>query len=343
MAQKLPWAPWHSVVTLREDVRTGALSLADFAADLHDVIMQKGARPIYEDPARFFALTYPTFSLRELARDVVLRLAGRNTKAIRQLELTYGGGKTHTLVTLRHLVHDPASLPSLPAVQQFKSHIGGPCPKACVVALSFDKLDVEKGMEVRGPKGEMRWLKHPWSVLAFQIGGSDGLRALHGDGKDEERETPPAEPLLVDLLSWPQAEGLSTLVLIDEVLMYAREKVGMAEVWRGRLIDFFQYLCQAVTKVDRCAMVVSLLASDPEKSDPFGKELIGQIFEIFNRQKEEGVQPVQKEDVAEVLRRRFFETASITDVESFRPHVTTAVANWNPPPYKIWSTSFRRS
>jgi Protein of unknown function (DUF499) len=327
MATKLSWTPWHKVVALRADVRTGALSLADFAADLYDVVMQKGARPIYEDPARFFALTYPTFSLRELAKDVMARLAGENTKAIRQLELTYGGGKTHTLITLRHLVHDPATLPDLPAVKTFISHSGGTLPSARVVALCFDKLDVEKGMEVRGPTGELRWLKHPWSVLAFQIAGADGLRALHADNKDEERETPPAEPLLVDLLSRPQKEGRSTLVLIDEVLMYAREKVGLAEVWRGRLIDFFQYLCQAVSKVDRCAMVVSLLASDPEKNDPFGKQLIGQIFEIFNRQKEEGVQPVQKEDVAEVLRRRFFEPASITNLEEFRSHVTTAVAN----------------
>ncbi len=327
MAPKLPWTPWHDVVKLRDEVRTGTLSLADFAADLHDVMMQKGARPIYEDPAQFFALTYPTFSLRELAKDVVFRLAGKNTKAIRQLELTYGGGKTHTLVTLRHLVNDPDSLPALPAVQQFKSHIGIPLPPTRVVALSFDKLDVEKGMEVRGSSGELRWLKQPWSVLAFQIAGADGLRALHADGKDEERETPPAEPLLVELLSRPQAEELSTLVLIDEVLMYAREKIALGEVWRGRLIDFFQYLCQAVTKVDRCAMVASLLASDPKKSDPFGKELIAQVFEIFNRQREEGVQPVQKEDVAEVLRRRFFEPASIADTELFRPHVTRAVAN----------------
>jgi Protein of unknown function (DUF499) len=327
MATKLSWTPWHKVVTLRADVRTGALSLADFAADLYDVVMQKGARPIYEDPAHFFALTYPTFSLRELAKDVVGRLAGKNTKAIRQLELTYGGGKTHTLITLRHLANEPASLPDLPAVKEFISHVGGTLPSARVVALCFDKLDVEKGMEVRGPKGELRWLKHPWSVLAFQIAGADGLRALQADNKDEERETPPAEPLLVDLLSRPQKENRSTLVLIDEVLMYAREKVGLAEVWRGRLIDFFQYLCQAVSKVDRCAMVVSLLASDPEKNDPFGKQLIGQIFEVFNRQKEEGVQPVQKEDVAEVLRRRFFEPSSIANLQAFRPYVTTAVAN----------------
>ena len=327
MAQSLPWKPWHDVVSLREDVRTGELSLADFAADLHDVAMQKGARPVYEDPARFFALTYPTFPLRELARDVALRLAGRNTKAIRQLELTYGGGKTHTLVTLYHLVHAPDALPALPAIEQFRSHIGAPLPTARVAALCFDKLDVEKGMEVRGPDGALRWLKHPWSVLAFQLAGDEGLGTLHPDGANEERETPPAEPLLADLLSQPQAHGLATLVLIDEVLMYAREKAAMGDVWRARLIDFFQYLCQAAVRVDRCALVASLLASDPAKSDALGKELTAQIFDIFNRQREEGVQPVQKQDVAEVLRRRFFTPQSIADPDVFRPHVTAAVAN----------------
>ena len=327
MTQKLSWTPWHRVVKLRDDVRTGELSLADFAADLHDVMMQRGARPIYEDPARFFTLTFPTFALRELAKDVVLRLAGRNTKAVRQLELTYGGGKTHTLIALRHLVHDPAALPDLPAVEQFKSHIGAEPPPARVAALAFDKLDVEKGMEVRGPRGELRWFRHPWSVLAFQIAGADGIRALHAEGLDAERETPPAEPLLADLLARPQAEGLATLVLIDEVLMFARGKVAVDAAWRGRLIDFFQYLCQAATKVDRCALVASLLASDPEKSDDTGRLISAQIAEIFNRQKEEGVQPVQKEDVAEVLRRRFFTPASIADADVFLPHVTTAVAN----------------
>ena len=83
----------------------------------------------------------------------MLRLAGRNTKAVRQLELTYGGGKTHTLVALRHLAHEPAGLPDLPAVEQFRADVGAPLPQARVAALAFDKLDVEKGMEVRGPGG----------------------------------------------------------------------------------------------------------------------------------------------------------------------------------------------
>ncbi|MBN2007579.1 MAG: ATP-binding protein, partial [Anaerolineae bacterium] len=326
----LPWTPWHHVVALRDDLRSGALSLASFAADLYEVAMQKGQRPLYEDPAQFFALTYPTYNLRELAKDVVQRLAGKNQKAVRQLELTYGGGKTHTLITLYHLVNDPAHLPTLPAVQEFIQHIGMTPPQSRVALLPFDKLDVEKGMEVRAPNGDapnggVRWLKQPWSVLAYQIAGDDGLRLLHAEGEAAERDTAPAENLLVELMRIPEREGLSILILIDEVLMYAREKVGQDPVWRSRLINFFQYLTQAVTKVDHCALVASLLATDPRKSDTLGKELTQELYAIFRREREEGVQPVLKEDVAEVLRRRFFTPDSVRDREAFRPHVVAAL------------------
>ena len=240
---KLPWTPWHKVVQLREDLRTGELSMAVFAADLYEVVMQKGSRKVYEDPAQFFALTYPTTNLRDLAKDVAWRLAGKNQKAIRQLELTYGGGKTHTLITLWHLVHEHASLPDLAAVREFQEHIGIPLPRARVVVLAFDKLDVEKGMEVRDPQGNVRQLKQPWSVLAWQIAGAAGLRLLHADDQAEERETVPAQSLLEPLLRLPQKEDLSTLVLIDEVLMYAHEKVSHRPEWLGRLKNFFQSLC----------------------------------------------------------------------------------------------------
>ncbi|MBM4396669.1 MAG: ATP-binding protein [Deltaproteobacteria bacterium] len=324
MSRKHPWTPWHKVVALRDDVRTGELALATFAADLYDVAMGQ-ARPVYQDRVEFFALTYPTFNLRELAKDVCARLAGKDDKAVRQLELTYGGGKTHTLITLYHLVQDPDSLPGLPAVAEFVSHAGRTPPKSRIAALCFDKLDVEKGMEVRAPDGSRRWLRHPWSVLAWQLAGADGLRLLHPDDRDEERDSAPAENLLVPLLARPAAEGLATLVLLDEVLMFAREKVGLDPAWQGRLAGFFQYLTQAATKVTRCAIVASLLATDPRKMDALGKAIVADLQGVFRRETEQGVQPVLKEDVAEVLRRRFFTPASIQDRSAFRPHVTAAL------------------
>ena len=204
MSKKRTLTPWHEVVSLRDDLKSGELSLAVFAADLYDVLLQKGQRKIYEDPAEFFALTYPTLNLRELVRDVAMRLAGRSDKAYRKLSVTYGGGKTHTLITLRHLVHDPSALPDLPAVRDFKAHIDFPLPHARVAALCFDKIDLELGVETPAPDGSTRMLRHPWSVLAYQLAGADGLRMINASGKDEERDTAPAEPPIVALLSKPQ-------------------------------------------------------------------------------------------------------------------------------------------
>jgi hypothetical protein len=250
---KTPWKPWHEVVALREDLKSGELPLHMFAADLYEVMMQSGKRPIYEDPERFFALTFPTYNLRQLVRDVVLRVAGKNDKAVRQLELTYGGGKTHTLITLRHLVTDPDNLPDMAAVHEFRQAIGQAPPRARVAGLCFDKLDVETGMEVRGPNGETQRLVQPWSILAYQLAGEAGLRVLNAGKSTAERESAPAENTLTELLELPVKEGLGVLILIDEVLMYVREKVSADRKWRDRMINFFQYLTQAATKVDRAA------------------------------------------------------------------------------------------
>ncbi|MDE0105406.1 MAG: DUF499 domain-containing protein [Bryobacterales bacterium] len=320
--------PWHKVVALKAELRTGELSLSQFAADLHEVVTRAGRRPIYEDPQKFFALTYPTLALRDLARDVAARLAGTSDKAVRQLEMTYGGGKTHTLITLHHLFRDPDRLPDLKTVREFRQHADVDLPKAATAALCFDKIDVENGIkDVRGPCGGRRSLRHPWNILAYQLAGSDGLRILHGGEPTKERDTAPAEPLLVEVIEYQQrADGRATLILLDEVLMYARAKAARDWSWVNRLQSFFQALTQAVAKVDRAAIVASLLATDPAKTgDELGKSVLRDLANIFQRQREEGIQPVQKGDVAEVLRRRFFEPSSIDDPAAFRPHVIGVV------------------
>lgn len=321
------WSPWHTVVTLREDLKTGELALHEFAADLYDVALQRGTRPIYENAAQFFALTFPTLPLRELARDVIQRLAGKNTKAVRQLELTYGGGKTHTLITLFHLANDPETLPDIPAVHDFKADVGIAIPRARIAVLPFDKIDVEKGMVARAPSGDERMLRKPWSILAWQLAGADGLRLLHPDEQDDERQSAPAENLLRELLDLPARDGLGTLVLIDEVLMFARGAVDADPGWTERLKNFFQALTQAATKVDRCAVIASLLATNPELYDERGQQITRDMYDIFRREREQGVEPVSKTDVAEVLRRRFFTPESIQDPARFRPNVIEAVKN----------------
>jgi len=151
------------------------------------------------------------------------------------------------------------------------------------------------------------------------------LKLLHGEGRAEERDSAPAEPVLVELFSIPVKSGYSLLILMDEVLMYAHGKVSSDSKWLGILKNFFQYTTQAIAKTNNTAMVVSLLSSDIEDTDKLGKGIAKELFSIFRRENEEGIRPVEKEDVAEIIRRRFFKADSIKDKTTFYPHVNAAL------------------
>ncbi|MGH7706931.1 MAG: AAA+ family ATPase, partial [Vulcanimicrobiaceae bacterium] len=155
-------APWHQVLTLRPDLMSGELEMAEFAADLYDVAEGRGGS-VYRDPTRFFSLTYPTHNLRDLVRNVSLRLAGKGTKAVHQINVTFGGGKTHALIALYHLANDPAHLPKVDAVDEFRQHAGTDFTRARIALLPFDKIDIARGLDTRSPSGEThRWLQ-PWT------------------------------------------------------------------------------------------------------------------------------------------------------------------------------------
>lgn len=304
--------PWHQIVQLRDEITNQELSQKQFAADLYDVVM--GRNPgVYHDTKEFFSLTYPTVKLRDLARDVTHRLAGKSEKAVRQLHMTFGGGKTHSLITLVHLVRDPASLPELPAVAQFKAHcdLEAGLPKARVASVVFDRLDAEKGMDVAAPDGTEATFKMPWSAIAWQLAGPEGLQLLKDDGT--ERMSPPATGVMEDLLRLARKDGSGVLILFDEVLWFVRVMADIDRAWIGRMREFLHSLTQAVAKVPQCCLVASLLASDTNKMDELGKQISKELYDEFKRLADEGIQPVESQDVPEILRRRLLKLESYTD------------------------------
>lgn len=295
--------PWHQLCTLREDVRKDTLRLDEFAADLNDV--RTGAAPaVYRDPNMFFDRTYPTHRMKVLARDVLRRLAGQTGRPVLRLQVAYGGGKTHTLITLLHLAERGAALEAHHTVQEFTTFAGLPgLAGARVALLPGDKLDVKKGLEVYGPTGQTRRVRTLWGALAYQLAGEAGYNHLQSHDEDF---TVPAEPLLVDLLQAPLHEGQGALVLVDEAVWYYRAAVNQNPRALGMIKDFYQVLTQAVAKVDRAAMVASLIASRVEANDQTGTQCLVALDEVFQRIAEP-VEPVAREDVTEVLRRRLFE------------------------------------
>ena len=176
-------------------------------------------------------------------------------------------------------------------------------PQARVALLPFDKFDVKSGLLVVGPDGKKRQVKTPWGALAYQLAGDEGLAKI---AEHETNYVAPAQPILTELLKAPRDEDLSTLILLDEALMYMRGAVNDDPNRLGIFQDFFQGLTQAVVSVDRTAIVASLISFDNAGNDPTGTSVLSAIGNIFQRVRE-SVEPVVREDVSELLRRRLFE------------------------------------
>ncbi len=311
---------WHTECTLREDVRSGSLNLAEFAADLYSV--RTGDAPnVYRLPDQFFDRTYPTRNLKRLVREVLRRLAGEDGNPVITVQVAYGGGKTHSLITLLHLAERGIEFQAHPTVQEFMEDSElTTLPRARVALLPFDKFDVKDGLSVLGPDGKQRHVNTPWGALAYQLAGEAGLAKVAAHDRDY---VPPAEPTLVELLRAPQKQGMSTLILLDEALMYARGAVNDNPDRFGTLQDFFQGLTQAVDKVEHAAIVASLIAAEISADDPTGTNVLTMLEGVFRRT-EKPVEPVSRDDIAELLRRRLFE--SVIPEEKRKPIVKRLLA-----------------
>src|SRR5689334_3192382 len=130
--------PWVDLAKPHEDILSGDLEMAVFAADLGAVTREGGreARRVYSNAEEFFRATYLTSSMRTLVTDVLSGLAGRGGDRVLQLRTPFGGGKTHTLLALYHLATARPSMAGLPEIASL------PDPGSCGVAtLSGVDLD----------------------------------------------------------------------------------------------------------------------------------------------------------------------------------------------------------
>ena len=324
--------PWKEVCILRDEIKTKTLTTAGFAVDLHRVIYEPGSGKHYTDPDAFFATTYATPNLRRFCRDVLRRLAGEDGgEPIINVAQTFGGGKSHTLTALYYLTTLEEKLPrKATAVEHIlaEAKLGDP-PQAVVSAVSFDWVDWKGGGNSKSPDGTVRKFRMPWNLIAWQLLGHKGLDIIGRDESQPDFDTPPATPLWVELLSEVERTGKGALILVDEFLMWAHDAAspdptGMSKergaVWNDRLKNFFQRLSQAVEGSKRSSLVVSLLATEPGKNDDVGKGILDACNQGLNRQA--SVQsPVEKGDLAELLRRRMFQEFPENPADR-HPHVT---------------------
>src|SRR5439155_10989039 len=159
----------------RKEVREGrSFNPDEFAIALEQVVA--GTAPEdYRDPAQFFARTCFPRALREHAGMVLRRLAGRteNTAPVLALITQFGGGKTHTLTALYHLVKHGGAPADHPGVQPLLDSAGlERVPTAAVAVFVGNAWDPSPGAET------------PWIDLARQLAGDAGVAALGPEARD---------------------------------------------------------------------------------------------------------------------------------------------------------------
>ncbi|MFH1491328.1 MAG: DUF499 domain-containing protein, partial [Pseudomonadota bacterium] len=318
MGKKADIQPWKKTCVLRSEIMDRRLTSSDFAIDLHRVIScGPGKRPFYCDPEQFFSITYATQNLRHFCKVVLRRLAEESGgESIINVAQTFGGGKTHTLTALYYMTTLGSDLPKKETSVGMilnDANLKDP-PGARVAAVSFDKVDWKAGGEVRSPAGELRKFRMPWNLIAWQLLGQKGLDILQRDETQPDYDTPPADTLWGEILQEVETSGQGALILIDEFLMWAHDAASpdptgkgadRGPFWFDRLKNFFQRLSQAVESSQRSCLVVSLLASEPGKFDDLGKALLNSCNSGLNRLASPQ-SPVEKDDLAELLRRRLF-------------------------------------
>ena len=161
--------PWREVVTPHPDVASGRFQQAEFAADLGQVVRDEGADE-YRHPREFFQRTYLTEGLRHLLTNALLRLEANTGDPVVELLTNFGGGKTHSMLALYHLVSGvPAS--DLPGIEPLLQAAGVSRPPLAQRAVLVGTA-LSPGQARTKPDGTV--VRTLWGDLAWQLLGKDG-------------------------------------------------------------------------------------------------------------------------------------------------------------------------
>ena len=295
--------PWYKIATPCKEVRQGrSFNPDEFAIALEQVVA--GTAPEdYRDPAQFFARTCFTRALREHTGMVLKRLSGitENAAPVLALITQFGGGKTHTLAALYHLVHSGDKAGGYQGIQALLKDAGlSSVVEGRVAVFVGNAWDPQDGRET------------PWIDIARQLAGDKGVAALG----TASRTIPPGTEAIGRVFD---AAGAPILILFDEVLNFMNRHRAMSESFYA----FIQNLTVAMTGTTHGAAVISLPRSQVEMTD-WDLQWQDRITKVVRRVAKDLIANDEAE-ISEVVRRRLFEDIG---KEKTREGIARAYADW---------------
>lgn len=301
--------PWWKFAQPHADIRKGQFDENTFAAKLDDVVRDDGSAPLeYRRADLFFKKTFLTKELTAVLADTLKRLAGAGGESVVQLRTPFGGGKTHALIALYHLVRHHTDIEDADRAAILKAAELREVPRARVAVLVGTQLDPNGRVMADADAKAGPRLMTLWGELAYQLGGQEGYELLRAA---DESGIAPGKDALVTLLNAVKAKRGSSLILMDELLVYQVKAAGKrveGTTLQAQTFAFLQALTEAVAGVEGAALVTTFPESHIEYYDhQEAPEVFARLEKIFGRVQAVRV-PVQGEEIYEVIRRRLFDT-----------------------------------
>lgn len=294
---------WRDVIEPHMDVAEGRYKNAEFAADLAQVARGKGELE-YRDPVEFFNRTYVTEGMKGLLTQSLRRVSGLDGEPVIQLKTAFGGGKTHSMLALYHMMRSRSRVRQIanltPVLEAAQVSEVPEVHVAVLVGTALNPANAKRPATMPGIT-----VNTLWGEMAFQLAESAGRPELYEYVKEaDKRGVSPGSEALANLFD---ACGCC-LVLMDELVAYAKKLYGAEKLPAGTLdnfITFIQELTEAA-RASKCSLVVaSIPESDNEIGGEAGQRALEQIEHTFGRM-ESIWKPVGASEGFEVVRRRLF-------------------------------------
>jgi predicted AAA+ superfamily ATPase len=295
-------------VSVRQDVFDRELD--EKVAPSLSAVVFGDAHKIYADPQEFIKITHLTDTVKRLVNEVIDAFATGAGKVI-VLPSTFGGGKTHTMILLYHLVKRPDLL-SRVFGEGASSRLRALEGLEVVVIDGFDKRIAPSPLPDEALKEGGLEIKTLWGYLAYKLGSYEKVR------KYDEILTSPEKTTLSEVLA-----GKKVLILIDELGWYYNrlvsvpepEKAKVFERYAEQVIFFLRVLSESVGG-QSVVVVLSIPAEPAEeklKAETGYERFIDRIEREVLRQAIRAERPIATdEDFASVLKKRLFEKIDST-------------------------------
>ncbi|MDX9872399.1 MAG: DUF499 domain-containing protein, partial [Clostridia bacterium] len=294
---------WREVIEPHPDVAQGRYKNAEFAADLAQVARGEGAYE-YRDPVEFFARTYITEGMSGLLVQALKRVGGKDGEPVIQLKTAFGGGKTHSMLALYHMMRGRVSVDKIVNIKPVLTAAGiSALLKANVAVLVGTALDPTKSRRPQNLPGIT--INTLWGEMAAQLAESAGNLKLYDYVKEADKKgVSPGSEAIKNLFD----ACAPCLILMDELVAYAKKLYGASELPAGtfdNFITFIHEITEAARASKNSLVVASIPESDIEIGGEAGKRALEAIEHTFGRM-ESIWKPVAANEGFEVVRRRLF-------------------------------------